>query len=307
MLAILLLFKSSDWPAWNEIALRYIEYLGYFLIYGVLGFQWLVHRCRSDISRSPTDGVLAVYQTALYRASRMGIIGAIALATELVLTGALRESASRKASFLAAAGPKILIQLGFAVLALLAFLAVARGVSRAWAIAWIAGGGFLIRNFANHKWTGPLNPLHEAGAALWLGTLLTIVVVGLPAVLRSDLDHLHRSRVIPHLIQRFAGIALTGASLMVVSGILTSWTHLHRWTALWTTSYGLTLCIKLCLVLVVVGLGALNWRRIGPSLQTAPNASTIRRTSTAELVFAGLVLAVTAVLVLLPSPHGPKG
>lgn len=307
MLLLLLLFSSPDWPAWNQIALRYTEYIGYFLIYGALGFQWLVHRSRLSTSASFNNGLIGrVYETALYRAARMGLLGAIVLTTELVITGAQKISV-KKASFFAAAGPKILIQLAFALLALFAFVAAARGVSRAWSVGWVAGAGFVLRNFAAHKWTGPMNPLHEAGAALWLGTLLTIVVVGLPAALYSGLGHQQRSEMIAHLIRRFSLIALTGASLMVASGIIISWTHLNRWADLWTTSYGVTLCIKLGIVLVVVALGAWNWRRIAPSLETESSAARLRRTSTFELFFAGLVLLATAMLVLLPSPPAPKG
>src|SRR5947209_1699739 len=110
MLSLLLLFSSSDWPAWNQIALRYMEYIGYFLIYGALGFHWLVHRSRPSISDSSKNSPVGrVYQNALYRAARMGILGAIVLATELVITGAQKVSVFKSELF-AAAGPKILIQ-----------------------------------------------------------------------------------------------------------------------------------------------------------------------------------------------------
>jgi putative copper export protein len=94
---------------------------------------------------------------------------------------------------------------------------------------------------------------------------------------------------------------------MGVTGVITSWTHLKSWAALWTTSYGLTLCLKLMVVLAVVALGAWNWRRIGPALEPESDSSKLRRLSTTELVFGAIVLLITAVLVLLPSPNLPKG
>jgi len=54
-------------------------------------------------------------------------------------------------------------------------------------------------------------------------------------------------------------------------------------------------------------LGAWNWRRIGPVLEAQPDSTSLRRLSIAELVFGAVVLLITAVLVLLPSPSLPKG
>ena len=77
--------------------------------------------------------------------------------------------------------------------------------------------------------------------------------------------------------------------------------------ALWSTSYGVTLCLKLLVVLAVVAVGAWNWRRIGPALETDSNSGQLRRLSFAELAFGGIVPLITAVLVLLPSPNLPRG
>jgi putative copper export protein len=71
---------------------------------------------------------------------------------------------------------------------------------------------------------------------------------------------------------------------------------------LWSTPYGYTLIAKLCVVLVVVGLGAWNWRKQRPLLGTESAAAVLRRSATAELIAATVVLAITSVLVSLPSP-----
>jgi putative copper export protein len=94
---------------------------------------------------------------------------------------------------------------------------------------------------------------------------------------------------------------------MGVTGIITSFTHLKFVAALWTTGYGVTLCLKLLVVLAVVAFGAWNWRRIGPVLETESVSGKLRRVSTAELAFGAVVLLITAVLVLLPSPNLPRG
>ncbi len=63
---------------------------------------------------------------------------------------------------------------------------------------------------------------------------------------------------------------------------------------------------KLCVVAIVVTLGAWNWRRMAPQLGNEESAMAITRSATAELSFAAVVLAITALLVSLPSP-GPSG
>jgi putative copper export protein len=65
----------------------------------------------------------------------------------------------------------------------------------------------------------------------------------------------------------------------------------------------MALDVKLILVLIVVMLGAWNWRRVRPSLGVEGSEQTIRRSARMELTFAALVLIVTSVLVSLPSPR----
>ncbi len=72
--------------------------------------------------------------------------------------------------------------------------------------------------------------------------------------------------------------------------------------ALWTTPYGYALIAKLAVVLIVIGLGAFNWRKQRPLLGSEQATGVLRRSATAELVAATLVLVITAILVSLPSP-----
>jgi putative copper export protein len=103
-------------------------------------------------------------------------------------------------------------------------------------------------------------------------------------------------------VNSFSPLALVAASIVAITGITTAWLHLKRISSLWTTSYGIALDIKLVFVLIVVVLGAWNWRRVRPSLGGEGSEQTIRRSARMELTFAALVLVVTSVLVTLPSP-----
>jgi len=151
-----------------------------------------------------------------------------------------------------------------------------------------------------------VNPLHVLGGSLWLGTLCVVVVCGIGPMLRASMPAAERETAVAEMVHRFSTLALMSAALLGTTGLITSFTHLSPLAALWTTPYGYALIAKLCVVAVVLALGAWNWRRVGPSLGSDGGAAMIRRTATTELVFAALVLAITAVLVSLPSPKAPS-
>jgi putative copper export protein len=60
----------------------------------------------------------------------------------------------------------------------------------------------------------------------------------------------------------------------------------------------------LLLVGAVLGLGALNWKRLTPKLGEAGGNDALRRAATTELLLAQVVLLVTAILVRMsPMDH----
>ena len=85
-------------------------------------------------------------------------------------------------------------------------------------------------------------------------------------------------------------------------GVITAWRHLKYLSALWTTPSGYALLLKLALVAAMFSLGAWNWRRQRPRLDSESAATALRRSAWSELAAAGLVLLATAVLVSLPTP-----
>ena len=105
------------------------------------------------------------------------------------------------------------------------------------------------------------------------------------------------------LLQAIARTTLDSLPFHVLTGAATAWLHLRRFSALWMTSYGIALAVKLVLVLIVISLGAWNWRRVRPSLGDEGSEATIRRSARLELTFAVFVLVATSVLVTLPSPR----
>jgi copper transport protein len=127
-------------------------------------------------------------------------------------------------------------------------------------------------------------------------------IVGIRGVIRTNEPGTSRARLVADLVNSFSPLALTAATVVALTGATTAWLHLKRISSLWTTNYGITLIVKLVLVLIVVLLGAWNWKKVRPSLGENGSEETIKRSSTMELTFAALVLIVTSVLVTLPSP-----
>jgi putative copper export protein len=91
---------------------------------------------------------------------------------------------------------------------------------------------------------------------------------------------------------------------LATTGLFAAWAHLPSVGALVSTGYGRLLVLKLALVAVVLGLGALNWKKLTPRLHEAGGTNTLRRAAAVELLAAQLVLLVTALLVRT-SPMGP--
>jgi putative copper export protein len=139
-------------------------------------------------------------------------------------------------------------------------------------------------------------------AGLWIGTLFILVVAGLRALVRHEHGRTRRAAIAAEMVNGFSPLALTMGVVVVCFGLITAWRHLHVLSNLWSTPYGYALILKLVLVAAVFSLGAWNWRRQRPSLGSEEAASSVQRSATSELVVAGLVLIVTAILVSLPSP-----
>lgn len=135
--------------------------------------------------------------------------------------------------------------------------------------------------------------LHVLAAGVWIGTLAIVMVGVLPDAEPG------RARA---AIQAFSPWALAGATILAATGIFASWLHVREPRLLGTTTYGVTLLLKVALVAGVLGLGALNWKRLSPGLGDRAGVARLAAAARVELLLAVLVLAVTAALVATPLP-----
>lgn len=95
---------------------------------------------------------------------------------------------------------------------------------------------------------------HMTGASVWIGGLVALGV--LAATLR--LSDAERDGFWSATLRRFSVVATVCVGVMILTGLWTAWIHVGPPRLLFHTLYGETLLVKLILVLILVGLGAVN-------------------------------------------------
>jgi copper transport protein len=122
----------------------------------------------------------------------------------------------------------------------------------------------------------PLDALHVLAMSVWLGGLAALLFV-----VTGD-----RTPV----LLRFSRMALAAVVTLAVTGTIAAIYLLTALSQLWETGYGRELLAKIALLVVLIGLGALNRRRLKAG-------RTIRDVVRAEVVLIVAVLGVSGVLV----------
>jgi len=195
------------------------------------------------------------------------------------------------------------LELGAALVALVALAFAARRLRGAWILVEISAIVLAVTPaLAGHAAASPRftalmvasDFLHVLGGGSWLGSLLAVMVVGVPLAFTRDGEE--RWTSVASLVNSFSPVALASAALVVVSGLLASWVHLERFSALWETAYGQVLLLKLLLVAITATIGAYNFRRVQPQLLHEMGSTRLKRSATTELTVGFLILLVTGFL-----------
>jgi putative copper export protein len=284
---------------WSEPILQLIGFIAQFLAAGAIGFRFFALRNREIESDRP------FYDDAARRAAMMGLFGiTISLVTMLWQLPALAARKQMTSAVFVTSTTQTALQLAFLLLAVVGFALATGRVSAGWPLAALGVVAGSLRAVFTGKWASLVNPIHVLAAGLWIGTLFVLVVAGLSALLKHEPTRARRGAIAADMVNGFSPLALSMGAVVVTFGLITAWRHLHHLSALWTTPYGYALIVKLLFVAIVFALGAWNWRRQRPTLGTEGAAAAIRRSGTAELAVAGIVLVITAILVSLPSPKG---
>ena len=111
------------------------------------------------------------------------------------------------------------------------------------------------------------------------------------------------------LLRGFSRVALTGAGLIVVTGLVAAWIYLGGPKPLWTTAYGRVLLVKVAVVAAAMACGYVNWRyfrrlRAGESARKVfgTGAASVQSMVVLEASLFFVIVVITSVLTELAHP-----
>lgn len=313
-------FGAASWP---YAAIRWLQFIALLLIIGAVAFRQLVLRFmlneQSSVGGAMRDSDrLPMIPAAAKSAAQIALWGVLLLTlTELLRLYAQSYSLHGPTAVfdMALVGP-MLSQTVWGhgwTLELIGLVLAFFGVRRAkrheqWGILTVAAILLAFTPaFSGHASSTPsfaalavfADGLHVLGAGGWLGSLLMVIVAGIPAAMRLGGEE--SGPAVADLVNAFSPTALVSAGLVGTTGVIAAWLHVGSVPALWQTTYGQTLLVKLAVLSVVAATGMYNWLRVKPTLGQDEGAHRVRRSALVELTIGIVVLAVTAVLVATPT------
>ncbi|HTB00001.1 MAG TPA: CopD family protein [Bradyrhizobium sp.] len=267
-------------------------YLGLFAGVGGVFFVTWIGKMRAGagvINAALTVGLASA-------AASLGLQGLDALDIPL---HDLSLAAPWQAAFATSLGPSLLIAAVAMVAAIVALQAQSVGTARALSALALAGVGLSLATTghaaaAPPQWTTrPAVFLHGVGVAFWIGALAPLA-----AMVRRP------GKGLIAVVIRFSRIAVAVVGVLVLTGFALAVVQLQSFGALIETKYGIILSIKLALVMVLLGLAALNRFRLTPALAFEPlNTRPLWRSILTECVVVLAILAVVAGWRFTPPPR----
>ncbi|MBA2687129.1 MAG: copper resistance protein CopC/CopD [Gemmatimonadaceae bacterium] len=304
------------------VFLRWLQFTAMLIIFGAIAFRFGVINLLGRKQSEP-----AMITEAARAAARLGHIAAAVLVVTLVLRLYAQSYAMHGANDAFNTGLVggmlrhtlwgfgWITQLVALILAGVGFhmARMADTESRWWLLA--ACGGVLLAftpALSGHAASLPrfstlaivADAIHVMGAGGWLGSLLMVVIAGIPAAMR--LEESRKGPAVATIVNAFSPTALVFAGIVALTGLFAAWMHVGAIQALWGSQYGKTLLLKLGILSVVALTGAYNWKVVQPRLGSIEGGQKIRRSASVELGVGLLVIAVTAVLVATPTPMDEK-
>jgi copper transport protein len=182
----------------------------------------------------------------------------------------------------------------------LAFLGRQSRVAAGLAMAAVLLGALSGHAASVSPWiTMPANAVHVGGASIWLGGLLTLLLLpdapsGEPGVWQYGA-----------VVRAVSGAALLAVVLVAASGLIQSAWFVGSIASFTGTAYGRGILFKAAAFVVLLGFGAVHRRRTIPALEREGDSRMLRRTSRLETVIMLAVVMLAAWLAQAspPAPH----
>ena len=154
----------------------------------------------------------------------------------------------------------------------------------------------------------PADVVHVLAASVWVGGL-ACVVFALPPAIRAAQPP-RRLQMLIDVLARFSPVAFGAVVVLAVTGVIQAYIAIRTVNALTHTTYGELVLLKIGLLGLLIGLGAINRERVIPTLRRlrdagAPAGETgmlLARTTRGELAAVACVFAVTAALLAYTPP-----
>lgn len=298
------------------VVIRWLQFGAILVVTGAVAFYLFV----LGLIRKKEGSDLPVLLSSSERAARVGLYAALILAA-VAVARLLAQSYAMHAPGTGFAPALMLSMIGLttwgwgwllqAVATVIAITGFASALKKPNGAGWkIATAGVVLGAFApalsGHAAAAPMlrplavvaDGLHIIGASGWIGSLLVLLIAGIPAAMALDKDD--RGQAVARLVNAFSPTALVFAGLTALTGVFAAWLHLESIPALWQTDYGTMLLRKLIVLSIVAGIGAYNFRVVKPRLGTAEGATKMKRSAIFEVGVAAVVLLITAILVATP-------
>lgn len=115
--------------------------------------------------------------------------------------------------------------------------------------------------------------LHQFGAALWIG--------GIPCFVLA-LAYAGDGTAWRLIGARFSRMSMVGVACIVVSGVTMCFAYIGDWQGFYGTAYGVMVCAKIAMLLMLLGLGGMNFLLV-ERLRARPDTKIIRLRRFAEV------------------------
>jgi copper transport protein len=293
---------GASGPGTAEHVVRWLYFLALALLTGGLGFRLFVLR----------GEVAPAVERRFYRVAGVGVVAALEVgivafllraqdALQLPFTAFLYGDLSPFAKATRFGEAFVVMELGFAVVAALVFLAWLTGrrvlLWPAFLISLGLGSGL---SLSSHQadaggWLPPFADwVHLSAATLWIGGVLSLgLVVWNDRPLRRT------------AFWRFSEIAGPLVALVVAAGVYMSFERFPALHDVWDVGYGRLLLIKLGLVSLALAWGAFHHLVVRPRLDRPAVARRLPRSIAGEATVAVSVLLLAAILVDSKPPPAP--
>src|SRR3989441_6659826 len=140
---------------------------------------------------------------------------------------------------------------------------------------------------------------HVVAISVWTGGVVALLVL---VLLRARESTPEQRRILGATVWRFSVTALIAVTLLVTAGTLQAFDRLVLINDLYETPYGIALAVKIAMLVIALGIGALNLLRWGPRLRAglAARAALVRDTIAESAIFVVIILAAAFLTAFAP-------